>query len=92
MDALLLLLLGVDGGDLGRGGAAEAAEPAEERVVAEAGQGRLDLEAGAVLAEVGIGVLDVGGGEGLDGVLEGGEARYDLVGVSGGTINCLSCM
>lgn len=89
MDALLLLFFGVGGGGLdGGGGGAEAAQAAEEGVVAEAREGRLDFKAGAaVVAEVGVGVLDVGGGEGLDCILEGCETGYDLGGVSGLYLN-----
>jgi len=50
----------------------------EERVVAELGQGRVNIEAGTVLAEDGIGVLDVSRRECLDGILKRCETGDDL--------------
>lgn len=80
MCALLLLLLEVgnaaDGLDGWGAWSAQGPEVAEERLAEEAGG---KVESGAVLAEDGVGVLQVGGGEGLDRVLEGCEAGDDLV-------------
>jgi hypothetical protein len=62
----------------GAHGALQVPERAVEEVLANPGERGLDVEAGAVLAQHGVGVLDVGGREGLDGILEGGESGDDL--------------
>lgn len=74
-----LLLLGSFG--LGRRrSAVQAGDATEQRVVAELRERMLDtgIEAGSMFAEDGIGVFDVGGGEGLDGVLKRRETGHNL--------------
>lgn len=79
----LLLAIGADsrrfrGSFGGAGNLCEVASQLQQRVVAEALEGGGDIRAGAVVAEDGIGVLDVGGGDGADDILEGGEPGDDL--------------
>ena len=82
--ALLLVrrgTLGSGSSDSARGwgdGALEVCQWAEERVLAELGQGGSDVESCAVLAEDGIGVLDVCGRERLDRILESRKTGDDL--------------
>lgn len=63
---------------LGWAGGAIQFPKLEQRVLAQLGQRRLDVEPRTVLAEDGIGMFDVGGREGLDGVLQRGKSGDDL--------------
>jgi hypothetical protein len=81
---LPLLLVGIASGEEGGtggglDGALEAGQAAEEGIVGELlVQGADDIEDADLLAQHGVGMLDVGGGEGLDSILEGCEAGDDL--------------
>jgi hypothetical protein len=81
---LLALLLSagsrISGGmELARGAdAAIQFSKLEERVLAELGKGRFNIEACAVLSEDRVGVLDVSARECLDGILESRETGDDL--------------
>jgi hypothetical protein len=81
---LLALLLSAgtrisDGMKLARGADATIQfSKLEERVLAELGKGRFNIEACAVLPEDRVGVLDVSARECLDGILESREAGDDL--------------
>lgn len=50
----------------------------QQRVVAELGKDRLDVETRGVFAEDQVGVTDVGGGQSPNGILERGETFNDL--------------
>jgi hypothetical protein len=84
MLSLLALLLsagsGISGGmKLARGTDATIQfSKLEERVLAELGKGRFNIEACAVLSEDRVGVLDVSARECLDGILESRETGDDL--------------
>jgi hypothetical protein len=85
MLSLLALLLSAGSSFTGSIGLARRADGTiqftqlEERVFAELGKGRLDIEACAVLSEDSIGVLDVRAGECLDGILERRETGDNLL-------------
>jgi hypothetical protein len=85
MLSLLALLLSAGSSITGSIGLARRADSTiqftqlEERVFAELGQGRLDIEACTVLSEDSIGVLDVRAGECLDGILERRETSDNLL-------------
>lgn len=83
MLALLALLLerlsssSADGSGR-RDGALQAGHATEQRIITEPGESALHVEASAVLAEDGIGVLDVGARESLDRILESCETSNNL--------------
>ena len=82
--SLLALLLSAGSSFTGSIGLARRADGTvqftqlEERVFAELGKGRLDIEACTVLSEDGIGMFDVSARECLDGILERRETGDDL--------------
>lgn len=77
MGALLLLLLAFNNW-LNWGGTAKVSESTEEWVLAESGESTVDVESSSMLTKDRVGVLDVGGGEGLDGILKGRETGDNL--------------